>query len=127
MSRSGRLKEAKTMMSLPQTPVEEIAPNSPKGIPLTISTSPLTLGGSATAPNTPVLSPTSPTASPYRRGHGRQASLGTTMTSPSTRRRSIESTMSLIQDALDGKGKSIPEVSELAEKFSGSDGVGLAR
>ena len=28
--------------------------------------------------------------------------------------------MSLIQDALDGKSKSIPEVSELAEKLSGT-------
>ncbi|EIW74350.1 Metallo-dependent phosphatase [Coniophora puteana RWD-64-598 SS2] len=35
--------------------------------------------------------------------HGRMASLGTTHTSPSTRRRSIESTISMIQEALDGK------------------------
>jgi serine/threonine-protein phosphatase 2B catalytic subunit len=116
--------EAKAMMSLPSTPAEEVAANGSNAfpLPLTISTSPLTLGGSA--PGTPVLSPTSPTASPFRRGHVRQASLGTTMTSPSTRRRSIESTMSLIQDALDGKSKSIPEVSELAEKYSGTDGSG---
>ncbi|KAJ6548681.1 Metallo-dependent phosphatase-like protein [Mycena capillaripes] len=32
-------------------------------------------------------------ASPFRRGHARQASLGTTMTSPSTRRRGLEETL----------------------------------
>jgi serine/threonine-protein phosphatase 2B catalytic subunit len=108
------------MMSMPSTPAEEVAPNGANAFPLTISTSPLVLGGAASAPNSPLMSPTSPTSTPFRRGHGRQASLGTTMTSPSTRRRSIESTMSLIQDALDGKSKSIPEVSELAEKLSGT-------
>jgi serine/threonine-protein phosphatase 2B catalytic subunit len=40
---------------------------------------------------------------PFRRGHGRQASLGTTMTSPSTRRRGLEDTISLIQGVWDGK------------------------
>ena len=118
------------MMSMPSTPVEDVAQNGSNVFPLTISTSPLTIGGSVSAPSTPVMSPTSPTALPFRRGHQRQASLGTTMTSPSTRRRSIESTMSLIQDALDGKGRSIPEVTELAEKFSGTaavSGSGSAR
>lgn len=45
----------------------------------------------------------SPSRMPFRGRHGRQASLGTTMTSPSTRRRSLESTISMIQEALDGK------------------------
>jgi len=52
------------------------------------------------------ISPISPIATPSpgaKRGHSRQASLGTTMTSPSNRRRSLESTMSLIQGVLDGK------------------------
>ncbi|KAG2071431.1 hypothetical protein BDR04DRAFT_1154341 [Suillus decipiens] len=40
---------------------------------------------------------------PFKGRHGRQALLGTTMTSPSTRRRSLESTISMIQEALDGK------------------------
>jgi len=45
----------------------------------------------------------SPISTPSpKRGHARQASLGTTMTSPSNRRRSLESTMSLIQGVLDG-------------------------
>lgn len=43
-----------------------------------------------------------PAAGHFKRGHSRQASLGTTMTSPSTRRRSLESTMSLIQGVLEG-------------------------
>ncbi|KAJ3556154.1 hypothetical protein NP233_g12043 [Leucocoprinus birnbaumii] len=70
-------------------------------------------------------SPTSPTgvgAGGFRRGHNRTASLGTTMTSPSTRRRSLESTMSLIQGVLDGQEK-IPEedqVDGLASKLAGS-------
>jgi len=46
-------------------------------------------------------SPTSPTSA-FRRGHSRQVSLGTTTTSPSTRRRPLESTMSLIQGVWDG-------------------------
>ena len=81
----------------------------------------------AATPGSP-LSPTSPISgsSPFRRGHGRQASLGTTMTSPSTRRRSLESTMSLIQEAWDGKTPmQDPELVKLAdsiaEKSTGKD------
>lgn len=36
----------------------------------------------------------------FRKGHGRQSSLGTTMTSPSTRRRSLENTISMIREAM---------------------------
>ncbi|KAF8191141.1 serine/threonine-protein phosphatase 2B catalytic subunit A1 [Pholiota molesta] len=72
---------------------------------------------------TPLQSPASPTT-PFKRGHARQASLGTTMTSPSTRRRSIESTMSLIQGVLDGKGRieedDGPAVDGLASRLAGS-------
>lgn len=50
-------------------------------------------GASPHTPGTPGT-PGSP-ASGFRRGHGRTSSLGTTMTSPSTRRRSLESTASL--------------------------------
>ncbi|KAG5353428.1 hypothetical protein C0989_006946 [Termitomyces sp. Mn162] len=60
----------------------------------------------AGSPNTPsaVYSPTSPTSpGGFKRGHSRQASLGTTMTSPSTRRRSLESTMSMIAGVWDGR------------------------
>jgi serine/threonine-protein phosphatase 2B catalytic subunit len=49
------------------------------------------------------VSPSSPGGTPFRRGHGRQASLGTTMTSPSTRRRSIETTITMIQEVYDEK------------------------
>ncbi|OSX63755.1 hypothetical protein POSPLADRAFT_1180625 [Postia placenta MAD-698-R-SB12] len=78
---------------------------------------------SSQGPSTPI-SPTSPTASipttPFRRGHGRQASLGTTMTSPSTRRRSIESTMSLIKEVVDSKVPlQDPELIRLAESIAG--------
>ena len=54
-------------------------------------------------PSTPTSPTSSPNKVPFRGRHGRQASLGTTRTSPSTRRRSLESTISMIQEALDGK------------------------
>ncbi|KAJ7097133.1 Metallo-dependent phosphatase-like protein [Mycena belliarum] len=66
----------------------------------------LETGGSpSTGPPSPLSAGSggsSPTA-PFRRGHGRQASLGTTMTSPSTRRRGLEDTISLIQGVWDDK------------------------
>lgn len=37
----------------------------------------------------------------FKRGHSRQQSLGTTKTSPSTRRRSVENTISLIKEAVE--------------------------
>jgi len=67
-------------------------------------------------PGTPTT-PTSP-GTPFRRGHARQASLGTTMTSPSTRRRSIESTMSLIKETMDGKGIVNGELEALADQLT---------
>ncbi|KAI5117753.1 hypothetical protein M0805_000597 [Coniferiporia weirii] len=69
------------------------------------------------------MSPGTPTSgsgsmsSPFRRGHARQASLGTTMTSPSTRRRSMESTISLIKEAVDGK-QDTNELTNLADQLS---------
>ncbi|KAJ7358589.1 Metallo-dependent phosphatase-like protein [Mycena albidolilacea] len=51
----------------------------------------------------PSASPSGSPSMPFRRGHGRQARLGTTMTSPSTRRRGLEDTISLIQGVWDGK------------------------
>ncbi|KAK7059729.1 Serine/threonine-protein phosphatase [Favolaschia claudopus] len=72
--------------------------SSPPALQLNTNTS-----GSG-SPVTGSASPASPTSpgGAFRRGHARQASLGTTMTSPSTRRRSLESTMSLIQGVWDG-------------------------
>ncbi|GJJ10650.1 3',5'-cyclic-nucleotide phosphodiesterase(PDEase) (3':5'-CNP) [Clathrus columnatus] len=63
--------------------------------------------GSVSSPSSP-MSPGTPSSGIFRRGHGRQQSLGTTKTSPSTRRRSIESTLSLLKDAVDGTGPRTP-------------------
>ncbi|KAF5356536.1 hypothetical protein D9758_008273 [Tetrapyrgos nigripes] len=115
--------------SLPSTPAEdqEHVPITPNGVAASIEEA--ISNGSIPANNvtTPVsplagpgspITPSSPSmgtgATPFRRGHGRQASLGTTMTSPSNRRRSIESTRSLIQDVLEGK-EPIPEKDEVVE------------
>ncbi|KII91285.1 hypothetical protein PLICRDRAFT_135359 [Plicaturopsis crispa FD-325 SS-3] len=108
--------EGRALASQPSTPAEDAtAPVSANG--LTSGLEAALSSGSASSSPSPVTpgtpgspaSPTSPSAAPFRRGHGRQASLGTTMTSPSNRRRSLESTISMIQSALDGKDHSIPE------------------
>jgi len=76
-------------------------------------------GSAPTSPISPIptspISPTSSMSPPFRRGHGRQASLGTTMTSPSTRRRSLETTMSLIKEA--GSDQD-PDLMKLAEQVA---------
>jgi len=66
--------------------------------------------------------PGSPHSPGFKRGHGRASSLGTTMTSPSTRRRSIESTISLIREAVDGKGEEANDaaVDQMVDQFAGS-------
>ena len=79
---------------------------------LASSQSQSSLGG----PSTPTSPTSSPSKVPFRGRHGRQASLGTTRTSPSTRRRSLESTISMIQEALDGK--------DLEAMALASEGVG---
>ncbi|KIJ99106.1 hypothetical protein K443DRAFT_680256 [Laccaria amethystina LaAM-08-1] len=125
--------EGKAIISQPTTPAEtaEVAPEpvtsngvaaglEKKATPGKIDTSP------APTPPTSAFSPHSPTSvSPggFKRGHSRQASLGTTMTSPSTRRRSLESTMSLIQGVLEGSEGRINEeepVDGLADRMAGS-------
>lgn len=64
-------------------------------------------------------SPSTPGGSAFRRGHARQTSLGTTRTSPSTRRRSLENTMELIRDVVDGRDANADQqVRELAEVIS---------
>jgi len=107
--------------SLPQTPVEDA--QSSDEIPLSGVSAALEEALSS-APSSPIGPPTpgslssSPgPAMPFRRGHGRQASLGTTMTSPSTRRRSIESTMSLLKEAVDGKEDA--DYEQLADQVAG--------
>ncbi|KIJ63055.1 hypothetical protein HYDPIDRAFT_113584 [Hydnomerulius pinastri MD-312] len=91
-----------------------------------ISSSPS--GSSFGGPPTPGSgSPISPPPSrvPFKGRHGRQASLGTTMTSPSTRRRSLESTISMIQEALDGKD--LETAAQQAADDSGRSGSGSPR
>lgn len=125
--------EGKAIISQPTTPAEtaEVAPEpvtsngvaaglERKATPGKINTAPTpTPPSSAFSPH----SPTSPSPGGFKRGHSRQASLGTTMTSPSTRRRSLESTMSLIQGVLEGSGGRINEeeqVDGLANRMAGS-------
>lgn len=65
------------------------------------------------------VSPATPGGASWRRGHARQASLGTTRTSPSTRRRSLENTMELIRDVVGGRDANADSnVRELAEVIS---------
>lgn len=55
---------------------------------------------------------------PFRPKHLRQQSLGTTSTSPSNRRRSIESTISMIREAAAGGEDDDPELQHLADQLS---------
>ena len=114
-------------MSQPQTPSEndvtaagtlgEVPNASELEKALSVSTSSLPSSGGPATPTSPAGSP----VSPFRRGHGRQQSLGTTMTSPSTRRRSIESTMSLLKEASEG-GEGDAEFVALADQLAGAAG-----
>ncbi|EIW74349.1 serine threonine protein phosphatase 2B [Coniophora puteana RWD-64-598 SS2] len=100
-------------------------------------------GSSAGGPNTPPVTPglggaklghspgsasfsgVSPPRTPFRGKHGRQASLGTTMTSPSTRRRSLESTISMIQEALDGRDvEGMAAAAQQAQEQAEAEGKG---
>ncbi|KAK7047874.1 3',5'-cyclic-nucleotide phosphodiesterase (PDEase) (3':5'-CNP) [Paramarasmius palmivorus] len=91
------------------------------GVPPGINTN-VSAGPAPASPHSPTIagSPLTPSSPNARRGHSRQASLGTTMTSPSTRRRSLESTMSLIQGVLDGKDdtRKSPRIDERDESPS---------
>jgi serine/threonine-protein phosphatase 2B catalytic subunit len=104
--------------SLPQTPGEDSQSNDevpPSGVAAALEEA------LSSAPSSPIGPPSPSSGSgppmPFRRGHGRQASLGTTMTSPSTRRRSIESTMSLLKEAVDGKEDG--DYEQLADQVAG--------
>ncbi len=111
--------------SLPETPAEgsqgdrEVLPN---GVEAALEDAFSSSPSSPISPQTPT--PNSPLSgfgpvTPFRRGHARQASLGTTMTSPSTRRRSIESTMSLLKEVVDGKEDA--EFEQLADQVVGKN------
>ncbi len=125
--------------SLPTTPSEPDAKAFASGVPANGVSEGLerimaTRGTPLTGINTsspPVTSPGSPAGIPspggFKRGHSRQASLGTTMTSPSTRRRSLESTMSLIQGVLEGdKEEDSDAVETLTSRLAGSSVDGQA-
>lgn len=90
------------MMSNPPSPSEESSSPVPaKGVSAALER--VIDPGNGT-PTSPTPSSTLPAVGPpSRRGHSRTASLGTTMTSPSTRRRSLESTISMIREAVDLK------------------------
>jgi serine/threonine-protein phosphatase 2B catalytic subunit len=83
------------------------------------------VSASPTIPETPrrgsISSQGSPMGSPmsgmspsgaFRRGHSRQSSLGTTSTSPSTRRRSLEGTLQMIRQAMDAKDQVIEDLAD---------------
>ncbi|KAJ7648767.1 Metallo-dependent phosphatase-like protein [Mycena polygramma] len=108
---SGSSSNSGASSPMPSTPTDEpdisLGAASPSASPA-LGDKALALDTAATpSAGSPSPSP-SPTSSPYRRGHGRQASLGTTMTSPSTRRRGLEDTISLIQGVWDGKAPPVP-------------------
>ncbi|KAG2120405.1 Metallo-dependent phosphatase-like protein [Suillus discolor] len=89
--------------SLPTTPADTIeSPVSPSGVNVGVEPS-MSSGSLTSLPSLPSGGQMGSPRTPFKGRHGRQASLGTTMTSPSTRRRSLESTISMIQEALDGK------------------------
>lgn len=92
--------------------------------------SPIMEDSPGVTPGTPTAPPLN--AMPWRRGHSRQTSLGTTnSTSPSTRRRSLENTMHLIRDVVDGRDANADgQLERLAEVISSptrmKPGEGLA-
>lgn len=108
-------------MSAPVTPSEELSssPLEPIDESSILSTSNLGSPGTNSPLSGGIGSPSSPTSPGiFRRGHGRQSSLGTTSTSPSTRRRSIESTVSMIREVVDGKAESNAEIEAIADSLS---------
>ncbi|KAH7098079.1 Metallo-dependent phosphatase [Auriculariales sp. MPI-PUGE-AT-0066] len=124
---------AMEMFGSPASPGMEGGPSSPQDVlmdnmsPSPEPHTPTLSGGEGSARNSLPPSPItpgsmSPLASPssgsiFRRGHGRAQSLGTTTTSPSTRRRSIESTMSLIKETMSGEAQN-GEMESLANKVA---------
>lgn len=108
---------------MPATPEEipsEIPYDSPiTGTPRTPISSAIASGspGSPGTPTSPSIG--GPPLTAWRPGHGRRTSLGTTKTSPSTRRRSLENTMHLIRDVVGGKdAQGDGQLERLAEVIS---------
>lgn len=113
------------MLSNPATPLDSIT-ELPSAERLTTRLDELANGGSPSgASASPAsqgspITPSSPSLSTFRSGHRRQASLGTTKTSPSTRRRSLENTISLIKEVVDGEDPADGELSKLADSLAGA-------
>ncbi|KAH9943522.1 serine/threonine protein phosphatase 2B [Amylocystis lapponica] len=111
------------LSSQPTTPSEgHASPPPPNGVAAALEKviSSGAVPSSVSSPGSPSSPTSSISVTPFRRGHGRQASLGTTMTSPSTRRRSLESTMSLIKEAVDSRNPmQDPELMKLANQVAG--------
>jgi serine/threonine-protein phosphatase 2B catalytic subunit len=100
-----------------QSPTESFAtPISPSSLASGLEAA--IKGNLVTSPVSPTT-PSSPWGMPFKRGHGRQASLGTTMTSPSTRRRSIETTISMIQEVYDGHEGPESSAKRTADGYAG--------
>jgi len=117
--------DAIAFLSNPTTPSEQEQPHHYNSSPLHGLEEALSSGSIAPAPGTPTSPISGSPASGadrfiggFRRGHARQSSLGTTMTSPSTRRRSIESTISLIREAVDGRGEGDADIEAIANSIS---------
>jgi len=115
------LVDPETYFSNPNTPIEDQPPSSPFTAKNGNSTLPLSISTAGIGPNisSGPRSPSTPsTPGGFRKGHARQSSWGTTMTSPSTRRRSIDTTMSLIKEAVDGSSNEKTPVDDIAEALS---------
>lgn len=70
------------------------------------------LGGAASPPISGTPEGGMTRSGSFKRGHSRQSSLGTTMTSPSTRRRSLEGTLQMIRQAMDAKDQVIEDLAD---------------
>lgn len=70
------------------------------------------IGGTASPPISGTPEPGMTRSGSFKRGHSRQSSLGTTMTSPSTRRRSLEGTLQMIRQAMDAKDQVIEDLAD---------------
>lgn len=75
------------------------------------------------SPGSPTIGEGTPTnaSARFKKGHGRQSSLGTTMTSPSTRRRSLENTISMIREAMSKPDEDMEQLAEMVAGGTGSE------
>ncbi|GAA97647.1 uncharacterized protein L969DRAFT_87746 [Mixia osmundae IAM 14324] len=100
------------------TPAASIPP-SPSGMSLedhsTTPSSPVMSDSAGRVPGSPSMDTEGSSTGvkkrdSFKRGHSRSGSLGTTMTSPSTRRRSLENTISMIREAMESKDQKMEDL-----------------